>query len=876
MPGTTRQALPAGTVTFLFTDIEDSTRLVEQLGPAWAPVLEKHQSIIRRAVSEAGGTEVMTEGDSFFVVFGTAPGAVAAAVAAQRALAAEPWPDSAPIRVRMGVHTGEGMPGPDGDYIGLDVHRAARIAAAGHGGQVLLSEPTAALVRGALPPGVGLHDGREHRLKGLSRPERIFELSIDGLGERPRLRGPHNLPTQLTTFLGREREIGRIVDQLGKHRLVTLTGPGGTGKTRLGLEVAARSIERFPDGVFFVPLAALAEPELVPATIAQELGLPDRGGRAPLERLVDHLRDRRVLLVLDNFEQLVAAGSVVAHLLAGSGDLTILVTSRAALRVYGEREHPVPPLEVPDPRRLPELAELSQYEAVALFVDRATAVKPDFRLTNDNAAAVAEICYRLDGLPLAIELAAARTRLLTPHAMLARLQHRLDLLASGARDLPARQRTLRGAIAWSYELLEESDRELFRCLSVFVGGASLEAAESVCGQGQGGDVLYGLESLADKSLLRQETTPDDEPRFRMLETIREFALERLRESGQEEELRARHAQLFCSVADEASRHLLGSDKRRWLDRLEREHDNLRAAFGWAVEQQRADLALRLTQNLWRLWQMRGYLAEGYERALEALALPGAMGHPELYAAAIDAAGGLAYWHGDIEGARQHYEHALGLYRTLGDVRGEAEQLYNLSFTYTFDEAADAEGIERGIEVTRMALALYRQIDDRSGMAKALWGLSNVEYALGRTGQAREHGLEALHIVRALDDRFMVGWTLYTLALTDLVDRQLRDVRPRLVEALRLFRDADDVSGYVLVLDSLAFLAQLEGDLERAARLSGAVAHLEAMSGTGLNVQNRRLLGWDREPLRESPAWAEGERMSVEEAIAYALDDAASA
>ncbi len=865
--------LPTGTVTFLFSDIEGSTRLVERLGTAsWLPILAAHGAIVRDAVRAAGGVEIKTEGDSFFVVFAGAEAAVGAAVAIQRGLAEFPWPDGVEIRVRIGIHTGEGAVVAGTDYVGLDVHRAARIAAVGHGGQTLLSGATAMLIGASPAPGVTVSDRGEHRLRDLSRPERLVELVIDGLpSDFPPLgtpeATPNNLPTQLTTFLGRDREIAEILDALASTRLLTLSGPGGTGKTRLSLQVASQSMERFGDGVYFVALGSIPEADLVAATIAQELGLPDRGGQAPVEALVDHLRERRVLLVLDNFEQVVDAAPVVGSLLAGAPHLTVLVTSRSLLHLYGEREYPVPPLGVPDPTRLPDPAELGGYEAVRLFVERAMGVRPDFRLTDENAGAVAGICQRLDGLPLAIELAAARIRLLPPQAILDRLHGALDLPGSGgARDLPARQQTLRGAIDWSHDLLDEADRALFASLSVFVGGARLDAIEAVCGSG--GDVLDGLSSLVDKSLVRAAEDVSGEPRFSMLGTIREYARERLEESGRSVELRARHADVYCSLVDRARGPIMGSDKRRWLDRLEQEHGNIRAAFGWSLEREDVERVLRLAAGLWRFWQMRGHLVEGAERVAQALALPGSHHHPRLRADALAAAGGLHYWQGHQVPSRHYYEEALAIRRALGDVAGEAEELYNLSFTFAFGEEADAH---RSMELTREALELFRAAGDRLGAAKALWALGNGEYSNGMPAEGKAHALEALPIFEAADDQFMVAWCEYLIAVNEFgLGGELDDAERRLRRALELFVDAGDVSGYVLVMDSLSFAANLRGDIDRAARIAGGVAVLEAASGTGLTVANRSLVDYDPDALRRNPAWEEGRRMPVADLIRYAL------
>src|SRR6266540_2992825 len=463
--------LPTGTVTFVFTDIEGSTRLLQELGDRYAAVRDEQASIVRRAIADCNGVEVSTGGDSFFLVFRSPAGAVQAAVAAQRSLATHDWPHSGPVRVRIGIHTGEGVPGGD-DYVGIDVNRAARIAEAAHGGQVLISDATRALVERALPEGTALRDLGDHRLKDIVHPEHLHELVIEGLpADFPPPRTldarPNNLPVQLTSFIGREDEISRIGQLLGRTRLLTLTGAGGTGKSRLALQVAAQVLTEFKDGGFFVDLSSLTDPALVPSAVARALEVPEAAGRSVLEAVKDHLRDKELLLVVDNFEQVEEAGPVIEDLLTAAPKLKVVVTSRVVLSLRGEQEYVVPPLEPPDPDRLPDVLTLGRFEAVRLFTERARAVRPGFQVTEGNAPAVAEITARLDGLPLAIELAATRTKVLTPEQMLPRLQASLSLLTSGGRTLPERQRTLRGAIAWSHDLLEPAERGLFARLSVF-------------------------------------------------------------------------------------------------------------------------------------------------------------------------------------------------------------------------------------------------------------------------------------------------------------------------------------------------------------------------------------------------------------------------
>jgi len=865
--------LPTGTVTFLFTDIEGSTRLVQALGDAFPPILERHHALLREAITAGEGTEVSTEGDAFFAVFSSVPGAIAAVTTAQRSLAAEPWPADATIRVRMGLHTGEGVLGGD-SYVGLDVHRAARVAAAGHGGQVLLSASTQALAAGSLPPGVTLADLGEHRLKDLSRPEHLWQLSIDGLPSAfppPKTleATPNNLPVQLTSFLGREHEVEEVTALVNAHRLVTLTGPGGTGKTRLALQVAAEASERFADGVYFVALEPITRPDLLLPTIAQAVGLTDAGA-ATAERLVEHFGDRSFLLLLDNFEQVDAAAPQVGDLLARAPHLSILATSRSPLRVYGEREYPVPPLGLPDPRHLPDLEQFSQFESVALFVERAVAVRPDFAVDNHNAPAVAEICVKLDGLPLAIELAAARVRVLSPQAILDRLSDQLGLLSGGARDLPARQQTLRGAIAWSYDLLDNVDKAACACLSVFSGGSSLEAIEVVCfDEAERAAALDVVSSLVDKSLLREEQARSGEPRFRMLETIRQFAGEQLEASGRRPEFRARHAAELLSRVEQWSPHALAADSRVYLDRYEMERDNIRAAVGWAIETGATETALRLLAACWRYWQIRGYLVEARGLAEQILALPDAREFALPYEAALEAAGGIGYWQADQEAARAWYSEALELARARGDDRALANALYNQTFTYSLSQDDQLQARALAAE----ALEVNRRLGDEAGIGRSLWALASAEYFFGNMDAAREALAEALAIFRKVDDPFMVAWSLHMTGMTNLQhDPEL--ARESLSQGLEMFLKADDITGYALIFDGFAFLAYQDGDFVRALQLAGFAATTEKLAGTGLNAYNREVGDFHPEALLTTPeyqaAYAEGQHMSLERAVAIAL------
>jgi len=877
----------SGLVTFLFTDIEGSTRLAQDLGDdRWSAVLAAHRRVILDALAAAQPAGALwgpvgSEGDSLFVVFNSPLGAARGAAAAQRALTRNPWPDGAEVRVRMGLHAGEALR-TGNDYVGFEVHKAARVASAGHGGQIVLSRTMRDLVLAARPSDLQTRNLGAHRLKDVPEPEELFQLEADGLGtDFPPLRTldarPNNLPLQVTTFIGREDEITEARRRLSGTHLLTLTGPGGTGKTRLALRLAEEVVHEFRDGVWFVPLASIGDAGLVPSAIAAALRIAEVPGTPALDRLRDVLADRQQLVVLDNFEQILAAAPAVGELLRAAPGLTVVVTSRALLHLSGERELAVPPLRRPDPKHLPSLAALSQYEAVALFIERAEAVRPGFAVTNENAPAVAEICSRLDGLPLAIELAAARIRVLSPQAILTRLGSTLDLLSGGARDLPERQQTLRAAIAWSYDLLEAPDRRLLSRLSVFVGGCLLEEAEAVCGPTAelGREVFDGLGALLDQSLVQRRDEPDGESRFGMLETIREFGLEQLGAGGEAEVMRQRHAHVFLALALDAEPHLTGKEAKQWLDRLERSMPNLRAALTWCLEQGAAETGLRLGAALWRYWQMRGTLDEGRDWLASLTALPHAVDHPAALALAHEAAGGVAYWRGDMAAAQTSYEAALAIQRTLDDPAGLADALYNLSFVFVVPRTDMARGEALLLE----ALALYEQVGDETGIANVHFSLTNVAQHRREWAASREHLAVAMPILRRLGNQFMVGWGLHLDAIGRIQTGDLGEARGCLVEATQVFAAARDVSGIALLLDDWAELALAEGDVLRSTRLAGAGAAFQASSGADLGTIINRTQGRPGRDERTydaaevEAAWQEGQAMSLDEAVAYAMSQA---
>ena len=894
----------AGILTFLFSDIEGSTRLEQSIGTLrYGALRERHRTILRSAFKAHKGREQGTEGDSFFVVFDRPRDALQAAVEAQRALAAEPWPEDARIRVRIGLHSGIAEK-TGGSLVGLAINRAARIAAAAHGGQIIASDATRALLSNELPDNLRLRELGEHRLRDLAGTERLVQVDADGLpAEFPAVRSidsrPNNLPTQLTTFVGRDRELAEALELLGRTRLLTMTGPGGTGKTRLSLQVAAAAAERFPDGVWFVALEPVRDPALVASTIARALGAQDSSTRPALDTLVDTISERQDLLLLDNFEQVLAAGPVVAELLRRCPNVTCLVTTRTALRISGEQEYPVPGLPAPpDISRLSEMERLNlplnvreldvdtlnQYEAVRLFIARAVAVRPGFAVTNVNAPSVAQICARLHGMPLAIELAAARIKLLTPDQILARLEHHLALLTAGSRDLPERQQTLRGAIAWSYDLLDVGFRELVDRLSVFRGGCDLETAEAVCGPASelGFHVFEGLGALVDQSLLRTDEAAS-EPRFVMTETIAEFASEMLEARGQRDAIQERHARAFLDLAERAAPNLSGTDQRQWLDRLERDHDNLRAALDWSAARPEPEVAARIAFALWRFWQQRGYLNEARVR-FEAMAAKGWALEPRLAAKFAEGFGGVAYWQADHPAAARWYGEALAIWRRLGDKGEIANALYNDAYAdilpYMGADRSELPEEEGRVSRAKLeeALALYREVDDKAGEGNALWGLGSYEYFARAGNDAERWYLEALALHRDSGQRTMEAWSLHMLALVTIARE---DVRPSLryaQHALHHFRDGGDVAGITLVLDDLASIAVAQGDAPRAARLHGGARHLQRTTGTDLaNYVEDTYRQFDAPSPRDALPnddferySAEGAAMSLDELVAYAL------
>lgn len=872
-------SLPTGTVTFLFTDIEGSTRLVQGLGDRWVEALEEHNRLVRQAIEAHRGVVVKTEGDSFFAVFESAIDGALAAGAAQEALESNRWPEEGRVRARMGLHTGVGALG-SADYVGLDVHRAARIADAAHGGQTVLSESTAVLIERSLPPGLSLHDLGKFRLKDLSEPETIFELVGAGREEEfPVLRTldavPNNLPMQVTSFVGRERELSRALDLLERTRVLTLTGPGGTGKTRLALQVAAEAADQFRDGVFFVDLAPVSDVDVFPSQVLAALGIQGTArDESPTASLIEHLRSMAVLVVLDNFEQLIDAASLVADMSRASPGSKFIVTSRAPLRITGEQEMPVPPLEVAEAI---DLDTFVSSEAVVLFCERAMAVRPDFAVDAGNASTVADLIRMLDGLPLAIELVASRLRHLPVGTILERLDTRM--LSGGSVDLPERQRTIESAIAWSYDLLDDPTATLFARFAVFAGDARLEEAEKVCDPGLGVDLIDGLGHLIDQSLLRR-LEEGEAPRFRMLHVIQEFAIGRLEESGEAEELRRRHLVAYVELAEMVAPELLRKDRKRWLDVMERDHDNIRAALEWGVANGDVDLVLRLTASAWRFWQARGHLHEARRRIEGVLAVEG--GDPALRAKALEALGGVHWWQGRMEDALSSYGQALELQRQAAKPKEIANALYNYGLAYAFGMGRPVFDEEESVAKMRAffdeAQAVYEDLGDVGGLGDVAWGRGSVAaFVPERADEARGHFEVAIGHYRQSGNEFGLGWSLYEVAEIARRASRIADAWPYTAQALELFAGHRDLSAVVLLMDSAAAIALSLGDVARAVRLAGATQGLRAVSGTDIiDHEANRKVGLETERLERltgdlGEAYHQGLALDLESAVAYALE-----
>lgn len=813
-------SLAAGDITFLFTDIEGSTALWEQHPGSMRDALHSHDTLLRTIIEGQGGHVFKSLGDAFFAAFASAPDAVRAALDAQRALAAQEWGLPSRLKVRMALSTGEAQP-RDNDYFGPALSRVARLLAAAHGGQTLLSEATAANVRRSLPTDASLRDLGRHRLKDLPEPQTTFQfLHPDLPDDFPPLRSlqafAHNLPWQLTNFVGRSREMGDIQQKLSGTRLLTLTGVGGSGKTRLALQAAAELVDRYPDGVWLVELASLSDPALIAQTVASSLSVHEER-YYPLEKtLTDHLRNRTTLLILDNCEHLLdACARLATQLLQACPHLTILATSREALNISGENLYPVPPLPTPDLERLPALDSLREYDGVRLFLERAEAASPTFRLSATNAAAVAQICRRLDGLPLALELAAVWVNALSVEQISQRLGQRFRLLTGGNRAALPRQQTLLATVDWSYDLLSEPERALLRRLAIFTGGWTLEAAEAVC---PGTDideweVLDLLSRLAEKSLIVIEQQ-GSAIRYRLLETLRQYGLDRLAEAGEVSQMQERHRDYFLAQAEAAEGHLFGSPEQMlWLTRLDLDYANLRAVLqNCAAAEGDAASGLRLTGALWRFWDIRSHFTEGREWLTEMLDknrdAPDSLRTRSLCGAAL-----LAARQNDHEAATALAEDGLAQGRTRDDTWEIAFCLSVLGYVEYYRGNADRSAalLEEGVE-------LFRRLESKWGVAFSLFLLGAASLSRGDYQRTTALCREGAVLARELGDKWNQAWSTYFLGVAASAQDDFPEAKGRLEESLTLFREVGENFGISYALYSLGHAALLQEDYRSAGPL----------------------------------------------------------
>lgn len=845
-------ARPAGTVTFLATEIVEQMSAAEPSTPTTTPaqptssrlaLLARHDTLLRQAIDAHHGFIFRTTSTGIGAAFATADAALGAALAIQRALLAERRGPADSVVLRMALHTGAAELVAS-EYVGTVLPRLTRLLAAGHGGQILLARATQELIVGRLPAGVSLRDLGDHRLPDLPEPEHVFQVAaVDLPADFPPLVSldirAASLPASGTPLIGRTAELTWLGERL-RHpavRLVTLTGPGGTGKTRLALQAAAALLDDFADGVYFIPLASVRDPVLVVPAIAHAVGIREMPGQPLVDTLRNELSGRRLLLVLDNFEQVHTAGPVITDLLTAARHLKIIVTSRALLHLEAEQEFAVPPLAFPPPEQLPSLAELARFPAIELFIQRARLVQPDTALTAETATTVAAICGRLDGLPLAIELAAARANLFTLPVLLARLERRLPILTASSGDLPARQQTLRATLAWSYDLLDEAERCLFARLGVFAGGCDLEAAEAVCASNSdaGLGVVAGLVSLADKSLLRPASTRDGERRYEMLETVREYAVDRLNAGQDAEPICQRHADYFVTLAELADAALAGPTAGAWLARLAVENNNLRAALSWLANQANPEPGLRLAAALWRYWQVHGHLAEGrgwFDRLLSASS--GQIS--EARARALVGAGALA-WRQHDEVCSQHLlEEAVMACQATHELIGLATALKHLGLIALHGRRPDLARARRLIEES---LALRRRLNDRDGIASCLNDLGLLLFWQGELAQASDLLEESLTFCRALGHRYALSLVLNNLSLVALDQGDYKRTQALINESLELAHGIRSREGLSCVLDRLACLAAARAAAPQAARLFGAAEALRKAVGSELTPFERQ-------------------------------------
>jgi predicted ATPase/class 3 adenylate cyclase len=858
--------IPSGTVTLLFTDIQGSTRLWEAEPTPMTTALRRHDQLVRAAIEDAGGYVFKTVGDAFCAAFRTPHAAVGAALAAQRALGGEAWPTSRPILVRMGLHTGA-CEERDRDYFGPVVNRAARLEAAAHGGQVLVSGATAELLAGSLPDGVGLDDLGPHRLKDLGRPEQVYQLTAESLPasfpplaslDNPEL--PNNLPTLVSAFIGRETELANVRELVSSARLVTLTGAGGSGKTRLALQASAELIGKVPDGVWLTELAPLTDGDQIPVAVAAALGCTDRSGPTLAATVTTALADQDTLIVLDNCEHVIdAAAKFCDEVIRHCPRVRFLATSREPLGIDGERVYRVPSLSLPD-ADTDTAAGLAHSDAVRLFAERARALQPEFRLDQQSAPLAATICRRLDGIPLALELAAARLASMSLAQICARLDQRFRLLTGGSRNAMPRQQTLQATVDWSFGLLTQPERSTMTRLSVFAGGFDLEAAEAVCVSDtvDALDVLDLLGSLVAKSLVIADHSPQA-VRYRMLETIRQYsAQELLRAEGDDEVLRIRdrHAGYYLSLAEAGAPALSGHGQREWLHRFDAEWDNLRSVFEHVAAEDRADDLMRLGVWLDRFILTRGHAEVlGYLRPVldrtdlpasplqaeamgtggrllgllrrsdvdelaaaraygeRALGLARAVGDQHAEVNALETLGASSYADGDMAASRAFAERALAIARVLGD-----DQLISECLQMVAGTTADSDGRRR---LHAEALACARKVGDVLMESAELENLSSVELHAGRIEESARYLEQAAALADQIGGDFLVYLTRSNLGLLRLIQGQTAEAVPLVRSALLLGRRM----GRSLVVGEMVFaaacVAAWQGELDRAARLFGA-------------------------------------------------------
>ncbi len=877
-------ALPTGTVTFLFSDLEGSTRLWEEREEVMPDALARHEALAAEIFTRHAGVLVKSrgEGDSCFAVFDEASDAILAACAFQQALISEPWPVGVALRARIALHTGDAEP-IGGDYLGPPVNRCARLRGVAHGGQIVLSEATAQLVRDTLPAPFSLVDLREHRLRDLTRPERIYQLTHPSLpADFPPLVTQdvpvHNLPQPLTSFVGRAREKADVQRLLPQNRLLTLIGTGGSGKTRLALSVASEQTGDYEGGVCLVELAALSNPALVPQAVATALNIREAAGQSLTDTLRNTLREKARLLVLDNCEHLLdACARLTNTLLGGCPRLRVLATSRQALGIAGECVYPVPPLMPPLPAsaRAPLAPNaLAQNDAVRLFMERAALSQPHFALTAHNAPHVAGICRQLDGLPLGIELAAAWVKMLSPEQIARRLQDRFRLLTGGSRTAAPRQQTMQAALDWSYDLLSDSERSLFGRVSVFAGGWTLDAAEAVCaGDGPDGthieewDVLDLLASLVEKSLVVADDV-DGQKRCRLLETLRQYSEDRQRETGSPDAMRARHCNFFLALAERAEPELRGANQAEWLNTLEREHDNFRVVLGDSDSQH----CLRLGIALHRFWYARGYISEGRGWLAGALSETGDAALP-LRAKGLNALGVLAWAQADYAAACACHQEALALFHQQQDSAGIARTLMNLGIVSDYQQE-----YEQASAFYDESISIFRARGDMKSVAHVLNNRGAHFIHRSEPAAAIPFLQESLAIRQTLSDQAGIASVLYDLGMVACEQQQWPEARASLREALRIRHALGDLRNIAFVLLYLAWVEQALGSGLRAARLLGATetAYEQAKAPKHPNehdTQKRIAAALGDEIGEEYYALLcnEGKTMTTQQAVAYALE-----